>query len=125
MTDTPIQDQLRQALRAAMKTQDTAAASALRSALAAIANAEAVPTAVTPPPGGHRHIAGSVQGLGAAEAERRTLSEADVAGIVQAEVADRKAAAAQYEQADHPGRAERLLREADVLLQATAGHSRQ
>jgi uncharacterized protein len=121
MTGTPVQDRLRQALRAAMKTRDTAAASALRSTLAAIANTEAVPTAVTPPPGGHQHIAGSVEGLGAAEAERRTLSDADVAGIVQAEVADRKAAAAQYEQAGHPDRAERLLREADVLLLAMSG----
>jgi uncharacterized protein YqeY len=124
MTDSPIQDRLRQALRAAIKSRDPAAASALRSALAAIANAEAVPTAVTgstPPAGGHQHIAGSAEGLGAAEAERRPLSEADVAGIIQAEVADRRTAAAQYEQAGHTDRAQRLRHEADILLQATAG----
>lgn len=121
MTGAPIEDRLRQALRAAMKTRDPAAASALRSALAAIANAEAVPTAVTPPPGGHPHIAGSVEGPGAAEAERRTLSEADVAGIIEAEVAERRTAAAQYERAGHTDRAQRLLHEASILLQATAG----
>jgi uncharacterized protein YqeY len=124
MTDSPIQDRLRQALRAAIKSRDPAAASALRSALAAIANAEAVPTAVTgstPPAGGHQHIAGSAEGLGAAEAERRSLSEADVASIIQAEITDRNAAAAQYEQAGHPDRAERLLREAGTLRLALSG----
>jgi uncharacterized protein len=121
MTDVPVQDRLRQALRAAMKARDTAAASALRSALAAIANAEAVPSATAPAAGSHQHIAGSVQGLGAAEAERRTLTEADVAAIVEAEVADREAAATQYEQAGHTDRAERLRREAGVLLRAITG----
>jgi uncharacterized protein len=121
MPGTPIQDRLQQALRTAIKARDPVAASALRSALAAIANAEAVPTAATPAAtAGHQHIAGSVEGLGAAEANRRPLSEADVSAIIQAEVTERQSAAAQYEQAGHPDRANRLLREADVLLSAVA-----
>jgi hypothetical protein len=48
------------------------AASALRSALGAIANAEAVPPGPAPAaPAGIRYVAGAAEGLGAAEAERR------------------------------------------------------
>jgi uncharacterized protein len=43
----PVPDRLRAALRAALKARDTAAAAALRSALAAIGNAEALPAPTT------------------------------------------------------------------------------
>jgi uncharacterized protein YqeY len=116
-----IQERLRVALRAAMKSRDTVATSALRSALAAIANAEAVPPEPTTGPSalaGHAHVAGSVAGLRAAEAERRALTGDDVAAIVAAEAADRRGAAAQYEASGNAGRAARLRHEAEVIESA-------
>jgi hypothetical protein len=95
--------------------------SALRSAQAAIGNAEAV--AVPPAsqaPGGNQHFAGTVAGLGAAEARRRVLSAADAEEIIRAEVAERHGAADLYEQAGHADRATRLRREADALRMVLA-----
>lgn len=91
------------------------AASALRSALGAIGNAEAVHPASEPAAGaGSEHFA-AVVGLGAGEAERRHLSGADVTRIVRAEITERLAAADEYERAGHAARADRLRREAQVL----------
>ena len=86
MNPDEIQERLRVALRAAMKARDTVATSALRSVLAAIANAEAVPP-----------------------------------------VADRRAAAAQYEASGNGDRAARLRHEAEVIesaadLRLATGH---
>jgi uncharacterized protein len=104
------------ALRASLRARDQVAIAALRTALAAIANAEAVPAGEGP---GSRasspHVAGAATGLGAGEAARRALSEEAMTGIVQAEVADRIAAAQQYERSGRGERAERLTREAAVL----------
>ena len=60
-------------------------------------------------------------GLGAAEAERRALSGTEIAAIVQAEVAERLAAAAGYHEAGHSARAGRLHREAAVLRAVLGG----
>jgi hypothetical protein len=65
---------------------------------------------------GSPHVAGAVAGLGAAEAERRSLSAAEVEEIVRAEVAERQAAAREYDRAGHAEQAGRLRREADVLM---------
>lgn len=107
---------LRDDLTAALKARDRVAVAALRSALAAIENAEAVPvsheldSAV-----GDQHFGGSAGGLGAAEAERRHLTEADLRAIVGSEVRERVAAAAEYEGLGQPAVAERLRAEAQVL----------
>jgi uncharacterized protein YqeY len=71
-----------------MKERDVVAVSGLRSALAAIANAEAVPT------------------------------EDEATAIATAEVTERRAAAREYEAAGHHGRAERLLLEARAIESA-------
>jgi uncharacterized protein YqeY len=114
-----LQARLQRALRAALRTRDSVAVSALRSAQAAVGNAEAV---VPPPgsaaPGASRHFAGSVQGLGAAEVPRRILTEDQASEIVRAEIAERHQAAALYDQSGHADRAARLRREADVLTAA-------
>jgi uncharacterized protein len=110
-----VSDRLHAALRVALKQRDTAAVSALRSALAAIGNAEALPVEATPGGGVGQYVAGTIAGLGAAEASRRVLDEAEIAGIVSTEIAERRAAAARYEQAGHADRADRLHREAAVL----------
>lgn len=107
---------LRDDLTAALKARDRIAIAALRSALAAIDNAEAVPVE-HPPNNGHsnEHVAGAAIGVGAAEAERRALTEADLRSIVENEVRERSAAAEQYGQAGRADLAERLRAEAEVL----------
>jgi hypothetical protein len=151
---------LRRALTAALRARDMTAAAALRSALGAIGNAEAVPVPPAPGPSGAAqsgaaqsgtaqsgtdqsgadpsgadpsaasaararpagrgspHVAGAVAGLGAAEAERRRLSPPQVAAIVQAEIDERLAAAAEYERAGRADRAARLAAEARALAAA-------
>ncbi len=118
-----IRTRLQTGLRAAIKARDTVAASALRSALGAIGNAEAVPQRPdpgksSPAPGGHQPIAGSAGVLGAGEVRRRALTKDEVAEIVRAEVAQRHAAASRYEAAGHADRASRLRREAEVIASA-------
>jgi len=124
--DSLVRQRLQLALREALKARDTVAVSALRSALAAIDNAGAVPAPASsgPAPGGPApaaradgpHFAGAVAGLGAGEAERRRLTEADIEQIVRAEVAERQAAVQDYDRAGHADQAERLRREARILL---------
>ena len=115
-------DRLQAALRLALKQRDTAAISALRSALAAIGNSEALPIPATQSGGGDQYVAGSIAGLGAAEASRRVLTDVDIADIVTAEISERRAAAARYEQAGHADRADRLRREADALAAVMSGN---
>ena len=99
-----------------MAAHDTVVVAALRSALSALDNAEAVQAPSRPAPTtDYPHIAGSVAGLGASEVERRHLTPARVAELLTGEIADRLAAASEYEQWGRPDRAERLWAEADVL----------
>lgn len=123
-----IRTRLRLALTAALKARDSGTVSALRSALSAIGNAEAVdpgePGSGRPAATGSDHFAGAVPfavpgtGPGAAEAQRRHLTEADVAAIVRAEAAEREAAASQYEHAGHAGQAVGLRHGTRALLDA-------
>ena len=120
-----VRSRLQAALRAAMKERDTVTASALRSALSAIANAEAVslPAASSGPPArsaaqSSPHFAGAVAGLGAAEVSRRVVTEGEAAAIAAAEAADRRAAARDYQAAGHADRAGRLRREARAIESA-------
>ncbi len=109
-----IRQHLRDSLTRAMKARDLVAVAALRSTIAAIDNAEAVDEAPLTPVG-DGVIAQAASGLGAAEAERRTLSEDDTIHIVRAEVEERAAAADGYERAGRSERAERLRAEVAVL----------
>jgi uncharacterized protein YqeY len=120
MTTDPLVAALRAALPLALRARDTEATSALRTALAAVANAEAVdvpghassgPDAVT----GSDHVAGAVLGVGAAEVERRALTPTEVRGIVEHEVRERLVAAQGAEGAAVPAYADRLRREAEAL----------
>ena len=120
-----IRSRLRLALTEALKARDKDAASALRSALSAIGNAEAVDPGEAgsgrPGASGSAHFAGAVAGLGAAEAERRHLTEADVAAIVRAEAAEREAAASQYERSGHAGQAAAIRPGTRALMEALDG----
>jgi uncharacterized protein len=108
--------EMRADLTAALKARDRVAAAALRSALAAIENAEAV--VVDPPPASAtvgEHVAGAAVGAGAAEAERRRLTEADLRSIVAGEVRERARTAQEYERLGRGDLTGRLRLEIEVL----------
>jgi uncharacterized protein len=116
VADSVVRRRLERALRDAMSARDMIAVSALRSAMSAIDNAGAVsvesgPAAETSSP----HFAGAAAGLGAGEAQRRGLSEDQVEEIVRAEIAEREAAAREYERRGHADQAERLRGEVRAL----------
>jgi uncharacterized protein len=108
---------LRTALTEAMSSRDVTAAAAIRSALGAIGNAEAIAGPAQPARTSSQYVAGAVSGLGRAEATRKQLSGPEISGIVAAEIAEREAAAAQFDILGHAGQAERLRREALVLAE--------
>ncbi|MFD9395971.1 hypothetical protein ACFWBB_36110 [Streptomyces sp. NPDC060000] len=97
-----------------MRARDKAAVSALRTTLAALDNAEAVPVDETELRDSALEY--SPVGVGVTEAERCELSERSVADVVRAEVAERLDAAAQLTAPAHADRAARLRAEAAVLL---------
>jgi arginase len=105
---------LRRALPAAMKARDRDAVSALRAALAAIDNAEAVEAVATPPGAATPDVAGAVA-FGEGEVPRRHLTEGDVIAIVALEAAERGATADEYDRLGKPDDAARLRREATTL----------
>jgi uncharacterized protein len=137
-----VRARLRLALTGALRARDIIAVSALRSALSAIGNAEAVDTEAVdteavdteavdteavdteavdagPPaaPGAASlYVAGAAVGLGATEARRRSLSTAETEQLVRAEAGERQRAAREYERAGHADQANRLRREARVLM---------
>ena len=108
-----VRERLRGALRQAMKDRDQNAVAGLRSAIAAIDNAEAVEPGELKAAAGA--IAGARTGLGAAEARRRELSPTEVAALVRSEVDERRAAADSYAGAGRHEPAERLRAEAAAL----------
>ena len=108
---------LRTELTRAMKHHDRLAAGAMRSAIGAIDNAEALPggNPDAPRTDGEGPIAGAAVGLGAGEATRRTLTPQDALAVVECEVAERREAAAEMEGVGRPDRAADLRREADLI----------
>ena len=111
-----IRTRLRRALGVALKAGDADAVSALRSAMSAIGNAEAVGPAARPAGTGSAHFAGTVAGLGAGEEQRRLLTEADADAIVRQEAAEREAAAGEYERGGRAAEAARLREGARALM---------
>ena len=73
MESDDLRTRLRRRLSTAVRAQDRPAVSALRSALAALDNAEAVQPGEGFQPEVSQHVAGGVAGLGAAEVERQVL----------------------------------------------------
>ncbi|WP_055591130.1 hypothetical protein [Peterkaempfera griseoplana] len=104
-----------------MRARDKAAVSALRSTLAALDNAEAVPAHGTELRGSA--LEQSPVGAGATEVARLELSESAVAEIVRAEAAERLEAAAQLTSPVHADRVARLHAEAAVLFSLLDGPS--
>ncbi len=112
----PIRVELRNRLTAAMRARDRQTAGTIRSVLAALENAEALPVtqhgtmAAT-----SEHIAGAAAGLGAAEAPRRTLSADDERALVEREVAELRSASATFATAGQQQRASELIQVAENL----------
>ena len=112
-----LRDRLAAALPDAMRRRDAVALSALRGALAAIANAEAVhvDVPVTGAPATSSAVAGTVEGLGSTEVPRRELDEAEIRAIVLAEAGSRTCASRSYSAAGEHTRSDVLRAEADLL----------
>jgi uncharacterized protein len=133
--DDDLRARLRRALPAAMKARDRLAVTALRSALAAIDNAEAFdpdealaegmddllepagwePADADDVDAAHPGFAGTAAGVGATEVERRSLTPKQVEGIVRAEIETREEAATVLEGVGKHEHAERVRAEARVL----------
>jgi hypothetical protein len=112
-----LRDTLRRDLASAMKARELDAVSALRTAIAAIDNAEAVPVPETSQATTSGHIAGARAGVGAAEAVRRDLSENQQQAILRDQVTGCTAEADRYEALGQPDAARRL-RSQGLLLAA-------
>jgi len=106
---------LRLGLTTAMKSRDRDALAALRTAIAAIDNAEAVPAPEAAPPATSAHIAGARSGLGAAEAARRELSASELQDIVRGQISEHTLEADRYDALGQVDSAERLRRQAHAL----------
>jgi uncharacterized protein len=100
-----------------MSKRDRAAMAVYRTALSAIANAEAVPSGEAVSSGDDPR-AGAIEstplGVGRTEAPRRTLTERDEIAIVRAEISERRAAAESLGTAS-PAAARQLLADAELL----------
>jgi uncharacterized protein YqeY len=112
MTD--LQTRLRADLLNARKARDTAATTVLRSTLAAISNAEALPAAEASLTG-DGPIAGAATGVGTTEAVRRNLTDDDIRAIISGEQTERMSAATDLEAHGAQEKAEQLRAEAELL----------
>lgn len=108
---------LRADLVTAMKSRRTEAVSALRTAIAAIDNAQAVEAPDTPAQTQvtSEHVAGARAGVGSTEAARRALSAGEAIALLQAQVEERTAEADRYDAYGQPDAAARIRLEADAL----------
>jgi uncharacterized protein len=116
MESDDLRTHLRRQLSTAVREHDRPAVSALRSALAALDNAEAVQPSEGFEPEVSQHVAGGVAGLGAAEVERRVLDVESQRAIVREEIESRLTAATTYQQHGQIARAAELRLGANVLL---------
>ncbi|MGH1564649.1 hypothetical protein [Mumia sp. DW29H23] len=115
---TALRARMRTDLVAAMKARQPEVVTALRTAIAAIDNAEAVEVTEAPHATStavSEHVAGTQSGAGATEAERRTLSADEVRAVLQVQIDERLAEAQGYEEHGRADAAARLRREADAL----------
>lgn len=109
-----LREALQSELTAAMQRRDGAVVTALRTALAAIANAEAPPEPPAPDDRpGTTHVAGATAGLAATEGDRLVVPEAEQRALVERERAELLA---------HADRLARLCRhdDADATRRAAA-----
>jgi uncharacterized protein YqeY len=103
-----LRERLKTSLKVAVKARDTIAIAAIRSALGAIDNAEAVDPSPHAPGPTRGRIATARLGVGVGDVARRELSAQEVIEILRAEVSDRYAAAEEYEGLGRTQEASRL-----------------
>lgn len=118
MQSDELRSHLRRHLGAAVRDRDRIAVAALREAIAALDNAEAIPLGGDLEAEAGEYVAGGVVGLGAAEAERRILDAEAQRAIVRAEIETRLAAASTYDEHGQSARSADLRLGAEVLLAA-------
>jgi uncharacterized protein YqeY len=106
---------MRRDMVSAMKARQPDAVVALRTAIAAIDNAEAVPAPEASQAATSSHIAGARAGLGAAEAARRDLSDSEQQAILRDQITGYTTEADRYEALGQPDAAHRLRTQASVL----------
>jgi uncharacterized protein len=106
---------LRRGLVRAMRARDTDAVAALRTAVAALDNAQAVPVTEPDPARGGAHVAAARTGLGAAEVPRRSLGPAAADAVLRALVGEQADAAAALEALGRAEAAGRLRGQASLL----------
>jgi uncharacterized protein YqeY len=107
---------LRQDLSAAMRARRTLEVAALRAAMAAVDNAEAIeaaPARKQPPPG--ERIAGAVAGVGSTDVARRPLTIAELEQILNRESDDLGEQASRCESLGRNEEASRLRSQAEVI----------
>ena len=109
-----IRGRLSSALGDAMRARDSNAVSALRSALSAIANAEAVPAQTG------RTLKPKI-GIGVGDVARRHLSAAELSRIVEEEIAELSRGAADYERLGRAEEAGALRAQAEILVRLLRG----
>jgi uncharacterized protein len=112
-----LRGRLRADLLAAMKARRPEAVAALRIAIAAIDNAEAVEAPERAPGGASEHVAGAATGIGATEADRRVLSLDDVREILRAQVEERRTEADRCDALGQHAAADGLRRGTEALLE--------
>ncbi len=110
MDSVRLRQRLRERLKVALTARDSIAVAAFRSAMGAIDNAEAVDAPA--PARGPAHVR---LGVGATETARRVLSAQDVVDVIEAEIRERAAAAAEYQRLDRAEQASMLKAEAAAL----------
>lgn len=119
-----LEDALRAELVTALQRRDTVVVAAVRSALAALANAEAIPAPVEEDEGAPTaHIAKATAGLAATEAPRAALAEPDQRRILAAEMAELAAHHQRLLQVCRRDDADGVRRAVQVLTGVLQGHS--
>ena len=106
---------LRRDLTAAMKAREPEAVAVLRTAIAAIDNAEAIAAPGTAPGATSPYIAGARAGLGAAEAARRQLTRDELQTILRDQVTEYTREADRYAGHGQDTAAQRLRNQASLL----------
>lgn len=107
--------ELRRELRVALKSRQPESVSALRTLIAALDNAEAVPVDADLPRSIDGVIAHASLGVGSTEAARRELEMTDVQAILRELLDDYGTQARQYRSIQQFEAADRLERQADVV----------
>lgn len=110
-----LRDALRRDLASAIKAREPDAVAALRTAIAAIDNAEAVPAPAASQATASTHFAGARAGVGAGEADRRDLDDGQQRAILREQVTGYLTEAGRYEALGQQAAADRLRAQARLL----------